>query len=114
MEARPDQLAIGAADQGVEVAVTGIAGHPPQFDSGALVVRLGGGEQLGQILLHPGTGLLGLLLDMAEVEGVDGKPHDQRDDQQRAEQQFDVQGAADHLDGARQMKLHQLHDRLKM
>ena len=91
MEARPDQIAIGTADQGIEVAIPRTTGYPPQLDVRPLVIRLGGGKQLGQVLLHPGAGLLGLLLDVAKIEGVDGKPHDQRDDQQRAEQQFDVQ-----------------------
>ena len=113
VQAGPAQLAVGPADQGVQVGVDGIRSEPAQIRAG-LGVRHLGGEQLGEILLHAGAGLLGLLIGVAQIEDVDREGHDERDDQHGAQHQLDVQRAADEAHGARQTKAHQLHDRLKM
>ena len=113
VQAGPAQLSIGAADQGVEIGVDGIRGQAAEIRDG-VGLRLLGGEQLGEVLLHADAGFLGLLLGVAEVEDIDGEGHDERDDQHGAHHQLEVQRAMDQCHGVQHGKGHQLQERLKM
>ncbi len=99
MQAGPAQLPVGPADQGIEIGVDGIRGDVAQIGDG-MRIRLLGGEQFGEVLLHTGAGLLGLLLGVAEIEDIDGEGHDDRDDQHGTQHQLEVEGAADKVHGA--------------
>lgn len=113
VQAGPAQLSIGAADQGVEIGVDGIRGQAAEIRDGVRL-RLLGGEQLGEVLLHADAGFLGLLLGVAEVEDIDGEGHDERDDQHGAQHQLEVLRATDQCHGVQHGKGHQLQERLKM
>ena len=113
VQAGPAQRPVGAADQGVEIGVDGIRGEAAEIRDG-VGLRLLGGEQLGEVLLHTDTGLLGLLLGVAKVEDIDREGHDERDDQHGAHHQFEMQRAADQFHGGQHDGAYQLQERLKM
>ncbi|MOA03429.1 hypothetical protein D3C78_1229360 [compost metagenome] len=96
MQAGPAQFPIGPADEGVEVGVDGIRGDVAEIRDGT-GIRLLGGEQLGEVLLHAGAGLLGLLLGVAEVEDIDREGHDDSDDQHGTHHQLDMERSADQI-----------------
>ncbi len=113
VQAGPAQLAIGPADQGIQIGVDGIRRDLAEIGRGVGFRQLGR-EQLGEVLLHADAGLLGLLLGVAQIEDVDGEGHDERYGQHGAQHQLDMQRAPDQSHGPRQAKAHQLHERLKM